>query len=347
MSKKFNITRGVSHEILFFISLGFSLLQFVGFGNWLVAQIIFGALGFASEIEKRYLSRKVKRDFIDKKWGSFAGNVALLVVIVSLSCLAAFGAMRSSLLDRIEDITVIEQIEEEVIAVDVDNVNFRIAQIDRQIEAHNITIDVTNNELQKMNQKEVVYVPSLNTLNNTIKENNEAINLLLDERGELSALLNKVNIVEESTETNRLSQYLSSSKTFQMLADDFGWEFENVMRWVLYFLIFVLEGSLFITVKPLDGGEVEVKRDEKELFEKFIYELFNNNGRKYLNSVNKACAGAGVSSGQGKTWMAMLLEIKMRGSRPLISKESGGYISSFPVSTVVNVAKKALFMEEV
>ena len=107
-----------------------------------------------------------------------------------------------------------------------------------------------------------------------------------------------------------------------------------------------MEISLFLVTDPLKEGQKEVKKDEKELFSEFVHELFNNNGRKYLNSVNKVSSTTGIPLGQIKGWFNMLLDIKMRGNRNLICKDTGGYVSSFPVSTVLSVAQKALFTED-
>ena len=339
MLKHFNIGRELAHIVLFLISLMFSLQFSQNLANNTFMGIVLACLFGALELEKWYASKKVKADIRNKKFISSIVWVSVLLVLVGLSAMASFSATRISIMSQSSSVSVSVD-RSELEGLTIPGLEFRLEELDKNIEDINSTMDSIRSEKEKMASEEGVWIRTTERFETILNENREKKEELLNNRDRI------ISQIEALHKLNGLENVIASDTIFKVMAEDFGVTDTFMLKLIMLTLIFILEISLFLVTAPLEEDTIVVKKDEKEIFTEYVTELFNIGGKKYLNSDNRISKVIGISVGECKKYRELLASIKLRGNRSIIRKEDNGWVSDFVCQTALQVGLKILFIEE-
>lgn len=314
----------VSHFILFWISMVFTIMLFLQFTNDTTLKVIYGAFAVSIEFLKNYMIKHIKVGHREKKSGVF-WKVLLYLVLAFISGICTYGAVKVTL-DK-------QEFQTGILNINTENIQRQIAEIDRDIERLNRSADASVDEKEKMNSLDGAYYSGQTTMTNDFMGVASSKEELLEKRTLLA------NSLKE--ESNNIQS--SGKDVFSMIGEDFSMSGEKTLFFIFVILIFVLEIALFITSEafPIRINNI---RDEKEMLEKYIDALMEIDGVR-LNSDKIISEKTGIAMNECKRYKNMLQDLSWR-KKPLIESGRGGSKANFNATTIKKIVFTELYKNE-
>lgn len=317
----FRFYKTVSHFLLFWVSMLFSVMLFMSFTDNLFIKAIWIVMAVALELLKTFLIKEIKA--IYKKLVIIV-LVILYVVIAGISGIATYGSVKLTL-DA-------QEVRAEKLNLSSENIEFAIAQIDLKMDRLNRASASAVSEKEKMNESEGIYYTGLSKMTDDMKLAEAEMEALLEER---TTLVNSLR--EEAENTANVSK-----DVFSLIGEDIGLSGRDTLFYIFVVLIIVLEIALFATTDKFDVEEIK-EESEYEMVCRYIDAMEKENS-SVLNSDEKISEMTGISKKNCKRYRELLKTLKHRGKS--LIHVNGTSRANFNSSTMKKIVKNYYEMED-
>lgn len=309
----------VSHGILFWVSMIFSVMLFAMFTSNPFYSVIWATFAVAVELTKAFLTKEVKTIYKSKHPWILASFITLYLATALVSGVATYGAVKMTLEQQ--------EVYSGKMEISSDNIQFNIDQIDKKIERINRSADSSIAEKEKMNNSDDIYYSGISKMTADTELAEKELADLLEER---TVLTNSLR--EEAKNTTN-----ASKDVFELIGADIGLTGQKTLFYIFVVLIVILEIALFATTDPFKHHSIETSAEEEyEVVLRYIEALEKENGSVILNSDDTISEVTGIPKKDCKRYRKLLKEITHRGKSLLSDNNRMNWNSNTIMKVVRN-----------
>ena len=305
--KTFHVYRKLSHVVLFIVSLTFTLMLFVEFGDSWYQKLLWGGMGFALEIIKLYLWMHLKSQWKTEK-GSAIAQFVIYAGIAFVSMIASLGFAMNT-------------IEGQTFTAQVQNI-----QVDSMVEDLEIIDSQIATKIRQQSELPFDYITASDRFT-------DQINDLRSQRQDILERLSAQQAVSQGRETESID-------TFVLIGRSVGLGGQDTLYYLLLIMVVALEICLVMT-----SGDIEKRLivDENPQIISYVNAMFENASSNSRLSTDDAIHEAtGIPLSECRKYRSFLANISYGSGgvkKPLIESRRGGTKANFTRDGVLKILR--------
>lgn len=305
--KTFHVYRKLSHVTLFIVSLTFTLMLFVEFGDEWYQKLLWGGMGFALEIIKLYLWMHLKSQWKTEK-GAAIAQFVIYAGIAFVSMIASLGFAMNT-------------IEGQTFTAQVQNI-----QVDSMVEDLEVIDSQIATKLRQQSELPFDYITASDRLT-------EQINDLRLQRKETLERLSAQQETSQGRETESID-------TFVLIGRAVGLGGQDTLYYLLLIMVITLEICLVMT-----SGDIEKRLivDENPQIISYVNTLFENaSSDSRLTTDDAIHEATGIPISECRKYRNFLANISYGSGgvkKPLIESRRGGTKANFTRDGVLKILR--------